>query len=583
MTSGLRARRLLSSVEPHAPTATAFTRFSEPVADEQPVARRGATDIDETSFRARMRGWIEALRQVPNSAIALFDPDGIEFAAALVGAWYAGKIVYLPGDTLPATCGALKALGVAFVGTFADSWYPIARPASGDAEGLLAPLDADAVQLVLFTSGSSGAPHALHKRLAQLLAEVETLESLFGARMEDCDILATVSHQHIYGLLFKILWPLTARRPFIAESAAFPEQIVAQLTERRTAIVAGPAHLKRLPAALDWQSARAGACVVFSSGGPLPIEAVTSVEAALGVAPIEIYGSSETGGIAWRQRLGAIEQPWTPLPGVAVREHEGLLGVRSRHLSDDQWLVVADRIVLAADDRFDLRGRADRIVKIEGKRVSLSGIEHALCASGLVTEARIVPLDTGRREELGAVLVPSGEGWAVMRHDGMNALRRRLKSHVAECTERIARPRRWRWVDTFPVNAVGKSTERELARLFAPGALAMPAAHLLEQSSDRVLLELYVSPQLVCFDGHFAGIPILPGVAQVDWAEAFGRDNFDIAGEFVRLEAVKFHRLYQPGPLLSVELHWRDERGMLLFRFSSSAGPHSSGRIFFAN
>ena len=36
----------------------------------------------------------------------------------------------------------------------------------------------------------------------------------------DGDIVATVSHQHIYGLLFKVLWPLAAGRAIVFAAVA---------------------------------------------------------------------------------------------------------------------------------------------------------------------------------------------------------------------------------------------------------------------------------------------------------------------------------------------------------------------------
>jgi hypothetical protein len=51
----------------------------------------------------------------------------------------------------------------------------------------------------------------------------------------------------------------------------------------------------------------------------------------------------------------------------------------------------------------------------------------------------------------------------------------------------------------------------------------------------------------------------------------------------VRMEALKFHRIFQPGPAMRLELEWRADRARLTFQFSSAAGRHSSGRIFFTS
>ncbi len=549
---------------------------------EGPVARRGADIVSETHFRSRVAGWTAALARAESRHVALFEPDGVEFAAALLGAWHAGRTVSLPGDALPATCRDLATTGVAFAGDFPPDWTPLRAPPDGDPTQAFEPLDAAFVGVIIYTSGSTGEPQRLPKKLSQLAEEAETLETEFGNDIGDATVVATVSHQHIYGLLFKILWPLTARRPFLAESLAYPEQVAAQLSAGPSVLASSPAHLKRLPDTIDWTPARRATRTIFSSGGPLSLDAVTSVERQLGRAPVEVYGSSETGGIAWRQRAGGVERDWSPLDGVTVRNDGDTLAIRSPHLADDEWLRVADRGVLHTDSSFTLTGRADTIVKIEGKRISLTALERRLMASPLVQEARVVPLHEDR-DMLGAIIVPSEAGWAALRAEGADAVRHRLRAELADATERVALPRRWRWVDALPVNSQGKVTLAESARLFATTGAAMPVFHVLDRSDDHAVVELLVSHSLVYFDGHFPGTPVLAGVVQVEWAVALGRRVFGFTGGFRRMEAIKFNRLFQPGPPLQLQIDWNRERSMLAFYFSSDAGRHSSGRIFFAS
>ena len=169
-----------------------------------------------------------------------------------------------------------------------------------------------------------------------------------------------------------------------------------------------------------------------------------------------------------------------------------------------------------------------------------------------------------------------------MRDGGMPAIRKHVETTLGDSVERIASPRRWRWVDALPVNAIGKTSNADVAQLFEPHALRMPAAHCLDDGADRARYEIYVSPHLVVFSGHFTNLPVLPGVAQIEWAMLYGRAHFAIGGAFRRMEAIKFQRLYQPGRLLSLDMEWHADRAMLSFRFASSAGSHSSGRVFFA-
>src|SRR5690606_27959041 len=138
----------------------------------------------------------------------------------------------------------------------------------------------------------------------------------FGEAMGDAVVHGTVSHQHIYGLLFRVLWPLAAGRAIMPRTF-FPEQFAKALSAAPGVLVASPAHLKRLPGAIDWAPVRRMLHAVFSSGGAVPADAAFAVRERMGRAPFEVYGSSETGGIAWR--CEGVQQGWKPLPGVDWR------------------------------------------------------------------------------------------------------------------------------------------------------------------------------------------------------------------------------------------------------------------------
>ncbi|MCK7500417.1 MAG: hypothetical protein MZW92_66695 [Comamonadaceae bacterium] len=192
---------------------------------------------------------------------------------------------------------------------------------------------------------------------------------------------------------------------------------------------------------------------VFSSGGPLPGDAAELTQAMTGCSPFEVFGSSETGGIAWRRRAVHGER-WQPLPGVAWRVEDEALSVRSPHLPDGAWWPTADRVQASDDGGFVLLGRADRIVKIEGKRVSLGAIERALLEGGDVAEVRalLLPLD-GR---LAVVTVPSVAGRARLLGEGRRAFNERLRASLLRVVERVALPRRWRHVVALPADTQGK-------------------------------------------------------------------------------------------------------------------------------
>ena len=595
----------------------------DPAATTVAVAWRAGRALSQADFAAQVAAWRDLLVAQPGARWALFVEDTFDFAAALFGAWHAGKVVVVPGDMQDDTVARLRGAADGFLGDLPGA---LARPAPACGKTSFVPLDREATQLIVYTSGTNGEPLAIPKRLAQLDAEVHALEARFGALCDiglapvnlapetvaagdavagldrDPDVepplvWATVTHQHIYGLLFRVLWPLAAARPFAAERLVFNEEI-AQRIAGPAVLVASPAHLRRLPEALDWSAARAGLRGVFSSGGPLPPEAAESTLALLGAAPVEVYGSSETGGVAWRQRARHGDT-WQPLPGVEFRIADGELCVRSPHLPDDQWVRTADRAMPAGDgmDGFELQGRVDRIVKIEEKRVSLTAMEQCLTASDDVAEARVLMLADERPVVDAAGAVPahaarpavvvalSESGRAKLLRAGKPALVAELRARLLAAVDRVALPRRWRLVGALPVNAQGKSPEALLGALFAPAAEASnvrPVAEWSVAEPTRAVAAIALAPELLVFDGHFPGSPILPGVAQVDWAIAFARERFALPARFVRLDALKFSQPATPGMRLDIALQWNAATCTLQFEYRSTAGRHSTGRIVFA-
>src|SRR5438105_927290 len=74
---------------------------------------------------------------------------------------------------------------------------------------------------------------------------------------------------------------------------------------------------------------------------------------AFGAAPYEVFGSTETGGVAWRSRDGAaLEDAWTLFPGLQIKVAEdGALRLDSPYLAERNWRM-DDAAELLPDGRF---------------------------------------------------------------------------------------------------------------------------------------------------------------------------------------------------------------------------------------
>jgi acyl-coenzyme A synthetase/AMP-(fatty) acid ligase len=299
--------------------------------------------------------------------------------------------------------------------------------------------------------------------LAQVDAELAILERTFGHLLPAGPMIGTVPHQHIYGCLFRILWPLAAGRPFLCDPVGDPAGFRRGLAlPGPAALVASPAHLSRLPRLLDLEALAVPPGVIFSSGGPLDAADAALWRRRVPGGVVEIYGSTETGGVAWRnQGADPASADWTPFADVAVAFSAGALVVTSFR-AGSRPLRLEDAAEPAPDGRFHLLGRLDRILKLEEKRISLPELERALEAQPWVARAAVVLLE-GARPTLGAVVVlkPSAPVERAL-------LVRTLRAHLAQRFEGSALPRRWRFPEELPSDARGKLTPGALARLFQP-------------------------------------------------------------------------------------------------------------------
>lgn len=403
----------------------------------------------------------------PGARWALCFDDSLLFTQALLACALGGYQAILPGHQRLA---GLQALQAQFDGLLTDGEPPgaaLAVPqlrlpllvADDELEADGAALLPEHLDLTLFSSGSTGEPKAIPKAWPQLEAELRVQMALWGERLADSRVLASVSHQHIYGLLFRILLPLALGRPFDRRSIDYPEQLALQTAP--WCLIASPAFLSRLDPAIP----AAGCRLIVSSGGPLQPGDAQQAKLLLGQLPVEIFGSSETGGIGWRQRH-QVQTPWTTLPGVEVRvgPDQGLL-LRSPFLAEDDWLACADRILMTGAG-FELLGRQDRVVKLEEKRISLDEVEARLQGLAEVEAAAVLPLQQGQRQILGAVLVLSEAGTARWAELGPGRFLLALRQQLRPWLEPVALPRSVRRVEQMPVNAQGKRPWPQLKELF---------------------------------------------------------------------------------------------------------------------
>ena len=541
------------------------------------VCRDGDAYFTLADLRARTEAIARAIEAAGARRVAVCVDDPYDFACAFFAAMATASETVIPASAAP---GYLHELAHAYdLLLDAAALAGCTRECVGGVEAAGRAIAPDAA-ITLYTSGSSGAAKPVRKSLAQFDAEVRTLQREWGGQVGAAVALSSVPHHHIYGLLFRILWPLAVGRAFDRASVLEPQQLQQRLAAYGDAIVIStPSQLMRWPALPGFPMPGPAPRLFFSSGGPLPAETASVYSAAFGAAPFEIFGSTETGGIAWRRQ--DLTSAWRPMAGIDVRcDDDGALSVRSAHLGHDDWHRTDDTARFDRQGRFELTGRRDRVVKLDGKRVSLPELETRILLHPYIGQAAATVVEGTSRAHIGVVAVLTDTGRQILKTDGRVTLAAAVRHDLGEYFDAAALPRYWRFRRSMPFDARGKLPASALAAAFAPTAEGF---ELLAEwhDADSLHYELRVPAALAHFDGHFPGMPILPGVVQIDWAARLAGRAFDTALAVRSIDHLKFKAPVPPGAVLALRLAHDPARGCVRFAFRRGMRECTSGTLVY--
>jgi len=285
------------------------------------------------------------------------------------------------------------------------------------------------------------------------------------------------------------LLPLKSGLAIVNKSFEYPEHIRHYLLNHsskevahQVLLISSPAHLKRLVLDNVLAEYKQQYCGVFSSGGPLSFDTSKQFTQQMGIAPTEVFGSTETGGIAWRCGQHSVKTAWTLFEGITYQgKNDGTnsatnsasetnrLEVSSPFIEQSSYLT-DDIVEVINNNSFYLLGRADRTIKLEEKRINLVHVERCLQAHPWVNEVRILVLNSEakimKRQILAAVIEINAVALDLLEQEGKRVLNERFKQHLLTEFERICLPKKWRYLSNFPYNPQGKIVLTDLEALF---------------------------------------------------------------------------------------------------------------------
>ncbi|MCF0214854.1 MAG: AMP-binding protein [Fibrobacteraceae bacterium] len=434
-------------------------------------------------------------------------------------------------------------------------------------------------EFYLYTSGTTGEPKAVFKRFIQLENELYELVKVYGSEYVDRNIYSTVNHHHIYGLLFTVFLPIAIGRPLCDKHFDVPEEL-SLLVDEKCVLVASPAYMKRLTSSVNQPIPFKVSPMVHSSGGALPEETAQKMFQLVGSWPNEIYGSTETGGIAYRQQKdGASYKPFEVCK-MSIAEN-GCLNVKSNYILEPEGFTTGDLAQIYDDGRFLLKGRADNIVKIEEKRISLPEVENRIRQSGLVQDCRAVPM-SGKRQYLAAAIVLNQQGKEKFKDTPKLEINKFFRNHLAQFLEATVIPKKWRYLRELPQDSQGKIKVVDIQALFRQESDSRYHLLSIQTDEENITAKISVPETSDYYDGHFPEFKLLPAVVQVDLVAKLAHQHLKASLKLDRISRTKFASPIFPDTPFVLSINYKKDTGRVSFNYTDEAsGKTLSSGIFF--
>jgi acyl-coenzyme A synthetase/AMP-(fatty) acid ligase len=200
--------------------------------------------------------------------------------------------------------------------------------------------------------------------------------------------------------------------------------------------------------------------VAFSSAGALDSSDSLYFYKKTGLGITEIYGSTETGGVASRN-VSEQTDSWKPFDIVSCKLKDKRLLVKSDFTSPEMeqdkegFSLTGDEVRKEKGNRFILLGRADGVVKVAGKRVDLLDVQNKIKRLSTVSDAFVLALPTekGRESVVAAVVA-------------CDLTQTHLKKLLMDILEPYAVPRRVKIVSSIARTSTGKIDRRSIEKFF---------------------------------------------------------------------------------------------------------------------
>lgn len=543
------------------------------------VFYRGGNKVSFGEYSNDVARMANIFAHIDTKTVVLFIPTDIYlFHVAFMGLMQAGKDVILPAMLTEQNIDVLRAetdtivtdQKMAFPGfTFVDIHQDF-----GNAWDFR---DTNDRLIYFFTSGSTGTPKKIRKTFHNLAAEAAMHNKMQKDAFNMSPVMiASIAPYHMYGLLWRFLIPMSAGIPIDTDMIFTPEELqTAQHRFEKVLFVTTPSFLDGITKYQNQYEFLDNCIGIFSSGSLLNTQTSEKTYKIFGVSPFEVFGSTETGGVAFRQQKDG--PLWTVFNDVNTTLNENSCIVADSEFCCVRPFQMSDIVEMQNDRQFLLKTRADRIVKIAEERISLPEYEQKLCSHEFVDNCYVTTVNQTGRVVIGCVLTLTDAGKDFIISHGRHELITNIKNWLSAYFPNVALPRKIRIVNKIPMNTQGKILKSEITEILR-SAVAEPIAQNLINTDTSLSANLIFLGDSAYFKGHFENCPILPGVIQLHFVIKFIQLFFHKNIKVYDIIKLKFTNLILPDTLVHFELNKLNENEFS-FCYENRDVKYSAGKI----
>ena len=431
-----------------------------------------------------------------------------------------------------------------------------------------------------FTSGSTGKPKLINKTFDMLDLEVQMHSKMQRQFIQKKPtLIATVLPNHMFGMLWRFLFPLSNQLTQDLDTIISPEEIQDKQNQYENILmVSTPTFMNEIAAYSDQYQFKKNCLAIYSAGSLLSAQTSQKMFDLFGVSPFEVFASTETGGIAYRQQNN--NEKWRTFDEVKIKQNDQqCLQVVSSPFSFVCPFDMQDLIELHTPETFVFLGRNDRIVKIAENRVDLNEMEEKLLTFPLIKEVRLTTFSSAKNLALAAVICLNLAGIEELKSSDKLSVVQKIKRHLSVYYEKSILPKKIRFVHQIPKNPQGKILKKDITEILA-SSVPEPIVENLKYDENTLSADFTFLKDSLYFQGHFPNHPILPGVIQLHFVFYFLKRYFNEIADKYAIHKLKFTNLILPNKSVHFQIT-KTAKNEYDFSYTAEGKNYSGGKIKF--